>query len=77
VFLYNCGHYLQPFDSNEKAEDVAQAFIAGYLAGGGNVEDVRKAGLTKYTRVFSIFTMPPIIMAISNACKKAQKSPDR
>jgi tRNA A-37 threonylcarbamoyl transferase component Bud32 len=74
VFLYYCGHYLQPFDSTEKAEAIAHAFIGGYLVGGGNVEDIHKAALAKYTRVFSIFTMPPIILAISNACKKAQKA---
>ena len=31
VFLYYCGHYLQPFDSNAKAESIAKAFIEGYL----------------------------------------------
>ncbi len=72
VFLYYCGHYLQPFDSNLKAEAITQAFISGYLSGGGNVEKVRKAGLAKYTRVFSIFTMPATVFAISNVCKKAQ-----
>ncbi len=73
VFLYYCGHYLQPFDSNEKAADVTKSFITGYLTAGGSLEDVRKAGLSKYTRVFSIFTMPSIIVAISTVCKKAQK----
>ncbi|MCW3999466.1 MAG: hypothetical protein NWE93_04440 [Candidatus Bathyarchaeota archaeon] len=70
VFLYYCGHYLQPFDSTEKAEKITQAFIGGYLAGGGEAEDIRKVGLTKYRRVFSIFTMPSIMIAISKACKK-------
>jgi Kae1-associated kinase Bud32 len=72
VFLYYCGHYLQPFYSNLKAEAIAKAFINGYLKGGGNVGDVHKAGSSKYTRVFSIFTMPPTIKAISNVCKKAE-----
>ncbi|MCW4030635.1 MAG: phosphotransferase [Candidatus Bathyarchaeota archaeon] len=72
VFLYYCGHYLQPFYSNSKAEAIAKAFIDGYLQGGGDVEEIRKAGLTKYTRVFSIFTMPAIMLAISNVCRKAQ-----
>jgi Kae1-associated kinase Bud32 len=73
VFLYYCGHYLQPFYSNEKAEAIAKAFIDGYLREGGNVDDVRRAGSTKYQRVFSIFTMPPIILSISNVCKRAKK----
>ncbi len=72
VFLYYCGHYMQPFDGTEKAEEVTNAFIAGYLRGGGKVEDIRKASSPKYTRVFSIFTMPAIILAISNICKKAE-----
>ncbi len=72
VFLYYCGHYLQPFDNITKAEKIAEAFIEGYLKGGGKMEDVRKVGLPKYTRVFSIFTLPSIILAISKTCKKVQ-----
>ncbi len=72
VFLYYCGHHLQPFNSSNKAESIAKAFIDGYLRGGGNVDNVQKAGAAKYTRVFSIFTMPPIMLAISNLCKKTQ-----
>ncbi|MGD6852857.1 MAG: RIO1 family regulatory kinase/ATPase [Candidatus Bathyarchaeia archaeon] len=72
VFLYYCGHYLQPFDSTVKAESIAVAFIEGYLRGGGSLENIHKAALPKYTRVFSIFTMPPIVLAISNVCKKAE-----
>jgi tRNA A-37 threonylcarbamoyl transferase component Bud32 len=72
VFLYYCGHYMQPFDGTEKAESVAKAFVAGYLIGGGKAADIRKAALPKYTRIFSIFTMPGIMIAISNVCKKAE-----
>jgi Kae1-associated kinase Bud32 len=72
VFLYYSGHYLEPFYSNSKAESVAKAFIEGYLKGGGSVLDVRKAGAPKYTRVFSIFTIPPAIRVISDVCKKTE-----
>lgn len=72
VFLYYCGHYLQPFDSNPKAEAIANAFIAGYLKGGGKIEDIQKAGSPKYRRVFSIFTMPPIMLSISKRLQKAE-----
>jgi Kae1-associated kinase Bud32 len=72
VFLYYSGHYLEPFYSNSKAESVAKAFIEGYLNGGGSVLNVRKAGAPKYTRVFSIFTIPPAIRAISDVCKKTE-----
>jgi hypothetical protein len=72
VFLYYSGHYLQPFDSPSKAEDITNAFIDGYLTAGGNIDEVQKAGSTKYTRVFSIFTLPRFMLAISNICKKVK-----
>ncbi len=72
VFLYYAGHYLQPIYGNAKAELIAKAFIHGYLKGGGNIEAIKKAGLPKYTRVFSIFTMWNIISSISNVCKKTE-----
>ena len=72
VFLYYSGHYLQPFYSNSKAESLTKAFISGYLKGGGKIINIKKAGSPKYTRVFSIFTPPPTIRAISDICKKAE-----
>jgi Kae1-associated kinase Bud32 len=72
VFLYYSGHYLQPLYSNGKAESIARSFISGYLKGGGDVNAVKKAGNSKYTRVFSVFTMPSIILAMSNVCKKTE-----
>jgi Kae1-associated kinase Bud32 len=72
VFLYYTGHYLEPYYTNSKAEAVAKAFIEGYLRGGGSLINVRKAGAPKYTRVFSIFTIPPAIRAISDVCKKTE-----
>ena len=74
VFLYYSGHYLQPLYSNGKAESIANAFVNGYLKGGGDVSIVKKAGASKYTRIFSVFTMPSIILAMSNVCKK-KKAP--
>jgi len=72
VFLYYAGHYLQPLYGNAKAELIAKTFISGYLKAGGDIEDIKKAGLPKYTRVFSIFTMWNIISTIANACKKTE-----
>ncbi len=72
VFLYYAGHYLQPLNRNNKAELIAKAFINGYLKAGGKIEDVKKAGLPKYTRVFGIFTMWNIISIIANVCKKTE-----
>ncbi len=73
VFLYYAGHYLQPLYSNGKAESITKAFIKGYLKGGGEVSTIKKAGKSKYTRIFSVFTMPSIISVISNICKKTEK----
>jgi tRNA A-37 threonylcarbamoyl transferase component Bud32 len=72
VFLYYAGHYLQPWYSNDKAEYITRAFVTGYLKGGGDVNTVKKAGASKYTRVFSVFTMPSIMLAMSNVCKKIE-----
>jgi Kae1-associated kinase Bud32 len=71
-FLYYSGHYLQRFAVNEKAELIAASFIKGYLEGGGQADTIRKAGASKYTRVFSIFTLPSALLAISNTCKKTE-----
>ena len=73
VFLYYAGHYLQPLYSNGKAEAIAKAFVNGYLKGGGDTATIRKVGNSKYTRIFSVFTMPTILSAMSNVCKKTRK----
>jgi tRNA A-37 threonylcarbamoyl transferase component Bud32 len=70
-FLYFAGHDVTPPAQTRNAELVAQAFILGYLNGGGKAETVRKAAGPKYTKVFSFFTLPRVILAISEACKKA------
>lgn len=72
VFLYYAGHYLQPLYSNEKAEAIAQSFVNGYLKSGGDVNTVKKVANSKYTRIFSVFTMPSILLTMSTVCKKAE-----
>jgi tRNA A-37 threonylcarbamoyl transferase component Bud32 len=74
VFLYYAGHYLQPLYSNGKAEAIAKAFVSGYLKGGGDVTTIKKAGNTKYTRIFSVFTMPTVMSAMSKICRKTGKT---
>lgn len=71
-FLYYSGHYVSPL-RYRLAERIAKAFIKGYLNAKGNIDTVVKAGNTKYTRVFSVFTFPSIIFAISNVCKDVKK----
>jgi tRNA A-37 threonylcarbamoyl transferase component Bud32 len=70
-FLYYAGHYVQPFVGTSSVELVTKAFIKGYLNAGGDVKLVKKAGNPKYTKVFSIFTLPLITLAISNICRKS------
>ncbi len=69
-FLYYSGHYILPIHSDEAARIIAHSFVEGYLEGGGKKEIVRKASSPKYTKVFSIFTLPHIILIMSNVCKK-------
>jgi tRNA A-37 threonylcarbamoyl transferase component Bud32 len=70
-FLYYCGHYM-PRNGEDKAEAIANAFISGYLGAGGRPEAVKCAAVTKYTRVFSIFTLPSILRAMVNVCKSVE-----
>lgn len=70
-FLYYTGHYVSPLSPTETAELVLKEFIQGYLRAGGEKEIVRKAGSVWYTKVFSVFTWPHVILAVSNLCKKA------
>jgi tRNA A-37 threonylcarbamoyl transferase component Bud32 len=72
-FLYYAGHYVPPLFGRRAAELIAQAFIKGYLTAGGNPTVVKRASNPKYTRVFSVFTSPIIMVAISNACRNADK----
>jgi tRNA A-37 threonylcarbamoyl transferase component Bud32 len=73
-FLYYAGHYSFLFTDSKRMERIAKTFLAGYLEGGGNPRVVRNAGNPKYTKVFSVFTLPSIILAISNICRKTDKS---
>ncbi|MCS7123882.1 MAG: hypothetical protein NZ932_00470 [Candidatus Bathyarchaeota archaeon] len=70
-FLYYVGHYVPPLAGTKLVEVVAKAFIEGYLGAGGDLEAVRAAGRPKYTKVFSVFALPHVILTISNVCRKA------
>jgi len=69
-FLYYSGHYVPPLASANAAELVAKTFIDGYLEGGGKRETIKKAASPRYTKVFSIFTQPHVILAVSNLCRR-------
>jgi len=72
-FLYYSGHYSSPMSSSNAASIIAKNFIEGYLEAGGKTETVKKAASARYTKVFSVFTPPHILLAISNICQKMGK----
>jgi tRNA A-37 threonylcarbamoyl transferase component Bud32 len=76
-FLYYSGHYISPFVGLQPAELVTNAFVEGYLKAGGSAKIVKSAGNPKYTKVFSIFTFPHLMLAISSICRKAGTSRQR
>ena len=71
-FLYYSGHYVPPLATTDKIERVAKAFIGGYLEAGGNKATVSKAASPRCTKVFSIFTQPHVMLAISGLCRKVK-----
>jgi tRNA A-37 threonylcarbamoyl transferase component Bud32 len=72
-FLYYSGHYISPIANPDAAELITKVFIQGYVAGGGKKETIKKAWSAQYTKVFSIFTPPQVIFAISNICRKIDR----
>jgi len=69
-FLYYSGHYVSPLAPTDTIELVTKTFLEGYIEAGGNPETVKKAASPRYTKVFSLFTQPHVILAISNICRK-------
>jgi len=69
-FLYYAGHYSPPISSANAAGVIAESFIEGYLEAGGKKENVKQAASARYTKVFSVFTPPQVIFAISSICQK-------
>jgi len=72
-FLYYSGHYSPPISSTNAASLIARNFIEGYLEAGGKKETVKKVASARYTKVFSVFTPPHVLIAISNLCQKMGK----
>lgn len=69
-FLYYSGHYLLPIHSDKAAKTITSSFLEGYIEGGGQRESVREAASAKYTKVFSVFTLPHVLLAIARICRK-------
>jgi len=73
-FLYYSGHYVSPISSAKVASIIAKNFIEGYLEAGGKKENVKKAASARYVKVFSLFTPPHVIVAMSNLCQRMGKN---
>lgn len=67
--LYYSGHYFSSSQGNDRARAFTVAFISGYIMRRGDPSVIRKAGTAKYSRVFSVFVLPSIILTISKACR--------
>jgi tRNA A-37 threonylcarbamoyl transferase component Bud32 len=76
-FLYYAGHYSPPMSSTNAAGIIAKNFIDGYLEAGGKKETVKRAASARYTKVFSVFTPPHVLLAISNICQKMGKDSEK
>ena len=72
-FLYYSGHYSPPMSSTNAASIIARSFLEGYLEAGGKKETVKNAASARYTKVFSVFTPPHVLLAISGICQKMGK----
>jgi tRNA A-37 threonylcarbamoyl transferase component Bud32 len=72
-FLYYSGHYSPTMFATSATDIIAKSFLEGYLEAGGKKETVKKAASARYTKVFSLFTPPHVLLAISNVCQKMGK----
>jgi len=73
-FLYYAGHYASLATDIKTVQWLTQAFAEGYLDAGGKRLNLEKAASPLYTKVFSVFTLPHVILTISNLCKKLSKT---
>ena len=70
-FLYFLGHYVSIFSDGKIIDLMIEEFIKGYLSGGGELDTLRKAASIKYSKVFSLFTPPRILLRISDHLERA------
>lgn len=72
-FLYYSGHYVPPLATADQIVLLAKVFLEGYIERGGDLQTVKKVASPRYTKVFSLFTQPHIMLAISNLCRKMKQ----
>jgi len=73
-FLYYSGHYVPPLGATDQIVLLAKMFLEGYVEAGGSPETVKKVASPRYTKVFSVFTQPHVILALSTLCRKMNQN---
>jgi tRNA A-37 threonylcarbamoyl transferase component Bud32 len=73
-FIYYSGHYASPLIDVYRVQQFAEAFIKGYLASGGKSNVIKSASSAKYTKVFSVFVFPHVMLTLSNICRRVEES---
>ncbi len=68
-FIYYSGRYADPLDSALNVAEATEAFIEGYIEGGGEASHVGEASRLKYAKVFTPIVLPHILMAARRACR--------
>ncbi|HJW98439.1 MAG TPA: lipopolysaccharide kinase InaA family protein, partial [Candidatus Bathyarchaeia archaeon] len=72
-FIYYSGHYASPLIDVGRLQQFAEAFIKGYLASGGKSNVIKGASSAKYTKVFSVFVFPHVMLTLSNICRRVDE----
>ena len=72
-FIYYSGHYASPLIDVGRLQQFAEAFIKGYLASGGKPNVIKSASSAKYTKVFSVFVFPNVMLTLSNICRRVDE----
>jgi tRNA A-37 threonylcarbamoyl transferase component Bud32 len=72
-FIYYSGHYASPLIDVGRLQQFAEAFIKGYLASGGKSNVIKSASSAKYTKVFSVFVYPHVMLTLSNICRRVDE----
>lgn len=72
--LYYSGHYASIFTDSERISDLTEAIVSGYLENRGDINVVNEVGGIRYTKVFSLFTLPQFIHTISKTCREEGRS---
>ena len=68
--LYYSGHYASIVTEMENVATMVRSMVDGYLSSGGEPDIVRSIGGLRYTKVFSLFTLPLVIYTTVKTCEQ-------